>query len=276
MFQPGIRAAAVMIGLIALGLTLMGQARAEPAREAPAGTTAAALANPPASQPGDRPAEKWASLPPRQWPQILLTHRAKFKGNRELVGASAFLIRTDSGRILGATAKHLLGPEGGVEPAIPLSDLNAAILSWALHPRTLPSQAITLDKLALSPEGEASHDALALTVKGTGAPPAWPLRLRPEPVTAGEKVYLVGVPYTEPRSRQNVYAGQVQQVTAGGFEYTIAPPVATRGFSGAPVLDAKGYLVGIHHGRAATNAEGASTAGVAQDVVTLLRLLNVK
>jgi hypothetical protein len=57
-----------------------------------------------------------ASKAPREWPQLVLTNRAEFNGHTPLQGASAFLIKTLDGRTLAATAKHLIGANGGVEP----------------------------------------------------------------------------------------------------------------------------------------------------------------
>ena len=80
---------------------------------------------------------------------------------------------------------------------------------------------------------------------GAAATPS-PLALRATPVSVGDEVYLVGVPYVERGRAQNVYRGRV---TARGFgdrfRYDIEPPVDIRGFSGAPILDSRGLVVGV-------------------------------
>ncbi len=65
-----------------------------------------------------RIAEPWISREPEDWPQIVLTNHAEFHGHTPLDGASGFLIRTEDDRVFAATARHLIGLEGGVEPGI--------------------------------------------------------------------------------------------------------------------------------------------------------------
>ncbi|XXT22384.1 hypothetical protein WME94_12570 [Sorangium sp. So ce429] len=79
---------------------------------------------PPAAQ-----AEPWASRPPREWPQLALTNSVEFHVRTALQGASAFLIKAQDGRTLAATAKHLLGPNGGVEPEVSVASFDGAIRS---------------------------------------------------------------------------------------------------------------------------------------------------
>src|SRR5690349_13283982 len=55
--------------------------------------------------------------------QILLTNNAQFTKNRNLEGASGFLIK-HNGANFAVTAKHLLGDAGGVEPEVNLNELD--------------------------------------------------------------------------------------------------------------------------------------------------------
>lgn len=201
-------------------------------------------APPPAADP---PAESWAAQPPAQWPQLVLTNATKFKGHSPLNGASSFLVRSADGRVLAATALHLIGPNGGVEPTIAPEELPAALVSWDMFPRTKPKSAIAISGLGCKLPLKKNVDWLILTVAGNGANlPATPLAMRSRPVTVGENVFLVGVPYSEPDRVQNVYQGRVTARAFGDrFRYTVAPPVDIRGFSGAPILDEHGLVVGV-------------------------------
>jgi hypothetical protein len=192
------------------------------------------------------PPEPWAFKPAIEWPQLVLTHNAEFNGHTALRGASAFLVKSRDGRVLAATAKHLIGPNGGVEPTIPVADLNGAIRSWRLHPRTLPGQFVVAEKLGAGGLDDHNQDWLILTTKTSPEPwPSLPLQLRPRPVQVGEKVYLIGCPYVEGACKQNVYTGKVTKRSGDLFRYDIDPPVDIRGFSGAPVIDGNGHVVGV-------------------------------
>jgi len=192
------------------------------------------------------PPEQWASKSPQEWPQLVLTHNAEFNGHSPLHGASAFLVKSQDGRTLAATAKHLIGPNGGVEPKISVADLNGAIRSWRMYPRTLPDQFVVAEKVGAGGLDGHNLDWLILTIKNTAEPlPATPLHLRPQPVQVGENVYLIGCPYVEEACKQSVYAGKVTNRSGDRFRYDIDPPVDIRGFSGAPVIDGNGHVVGV-------------------------------
>lgn len=192
------------------------------------------------------PPESWAEKAPREWPQMALTNLADFNGHTSLHGASAFLIRTSDGRVLAATARHLIGENGGVEPEIQIPQLNTAIKSWRLYPRTLPNNFVSA--MALGAEGldDELMDWLILTLKEpVGTLPAQPLHLRADRIKVGEPVYLIGCPYSERNCKQNVYKGTVTARYGDRFRYDIDPPVDIRGFSGAPILDSNGHVVGV-------------------------------
>jgi Trypsin-like peptidase domain len=191
--------------------------------------------------------EPWAGQPPAEWPQLVLTNSATFNGHSSLNGASAFLIRATDGRIVAATALHLLGPNGGVEPTIAPERLPAVLSSWRMYPRTKPNATILVTGLGYDVTPRKNFDWLILSVASkSGELPATPLTLRPKPVSIGDAVFLVGVPYSESDRAQNVYRGRVtERAHADFFRFTIDPPVDIRGFSGAPILDQRGLVVGV-------------------------------
>lgn len=199
---------------------------------------------------GETPAvEPWVRKPTSEWPQIVLTNEAVFDGHTPLRGSSAFLIRTQGNRILAATAKHLLGAGGGVEPPVSTKELSEVLRSWRVHPRTMPETAVDLGALSGSGEDLPGCDWLLLTVKrSSDRLPAYPLRPRSQPVRVGEKVYLIGCPYSEPNAKQNVYVGKVTERKHDRFRYDLDPPVRLNGFSGAPIVDRRGNVVGIMTG----------------------------
>lgn len=72
-------------------------------------------------------------------------------------------------------------------------------------------------------------------------------RRRPtgNPAQVGETVCVLGGPYSEPDCRQSVYRGTVTVREDEMFRYDLSAPVDLRGFSGAPVVDEKGDVVGV-------------------------------
>jgi hypothetical protein len=204
-----------------------------------------------------------------------LTNRAEFTGHSGLAGASGFLVRVPDGRVLGATAKHLIGEAGGVEPPVRLAELGGALKSWVMFPRTDKTKTVALDRAVIGAGDEDAHDWLLMALKATSDPlPAEPLPARETRVEVGESVYLIGVPYSEPRSPQNVYRGTVIARQGDYFRFTMNPHVELRGFSGAPIIDADGRAVGVlRGGYGGERGDGKDVEGGGEDVVTALRLL---
>lgn len=191
------------------------------------------------------PAAPWATKPKDQWPQIVLTNHAEFHGHTPLQGASAFLFRAPDHGIMAATARHLIGENGGVEPEIALPDFNKALDFWVMHPRTLPEKALQIASLASPHNAPKAFDWLLLNVAHGSAIPVTAVDPRPTPVKIGERVHLIGVSYDEPDVAQKVYTGKVTRREADRFAYDLETPVNIRGFSGAPIVDDSGRLVGI-------------------------------
>jgi ribosomal protein L7/L12 len=182
----------------------------------------------------------------KNWPQIVLTNEATFRGHTPLHGASAFLLSSRDGRVFAATAKHLIGKNGGVVPDVSLDELDSVLQQWQIFPRTRPKESVEIEGLGLRGLESPRCDWLVLKLKEGGAKlPAQPLHARRDKVTVGERVYLVGCPYVEEACTQNVYRGTVTARVNDRFRFDLDPPVELRGFSGAPIIDEKGFLVGV-------------------------------
>ena len=218
------------------------------------------LFEPPVPQIADTSfAEPWASEPQQLWPQILLTNAARFRNQTVLEGASAFLLETSDGRILAATAKHV------IEPDITPTQLDSLLETWQMHPRTRPSEAVAIGGLLTPGFDPQGRDVLFLrAIPSQGTLPAHPLKIRASPVARGETVYLLGCPYSQSGCSQNVYRGRVSERDATSFTFSLDTPEDLMGFSGAPVIDAKGHAIGILTGSYDSQPKGLAVAGVAQ------------
>lgn len=191
--------------------------------------------------------ETWAGQPAAEWPQLVLTHDSEFRGHSGLKGASAFLIELPDQRIIAATAKHLLGEDGGVSPKLRVNEIDGAIVAWKLHPRSKPDGTVAVTGL-FGPTGAygALDDWLLLDINQKESElPASPLKLRHAPLQKGETVYIVGVRYDNDENTQEVFPGKVTNPEYGIVECKLDKPANLEGFSGAPVLDADGHVVAL-------------------------------
>lgn len=189
----------------------------------------------------------WARKPVKEWPQFVLTNEASFKGHTSLNGASSFLLRTSDNDILLVTARHLIGAEGGVEPPVALTDFDKALKKWEAYPRTKPQARVAIKGLAMNESAGARHDWLLLHLTNPKSElPATPMRARIKRANVGDVAYLIGVPYADKKSAQNVYKGKVTgRPGRNYFQFEFEPAVKLAGFSGAPVVDEDGYLLGM-------------------------------
>ena len=156
------------------------------------------------------------------------------------------MMKTEAGNVLGGAVEHLLGENGGIKPAIPISRLDREMESWDMFPRTKPELKVHVLGSAMRARISPNNDWLVLKISVAPSEIA-PLRPRKEPVAVGETVFLIGVSYDDPEVSQRVYAAKVTGRLDGTdrFKYDISPPVNLRGFSGAPIVDSQGFLVGV-------------------------------
>jgi hypothetical protein len=199
----------------------------------------------PASQ--TLPRESWASQPTTNWPALALTHETEFRGHTALEGATAFLVELPDKRVVAATAKHLLGPDGGVEPRLRLADVKGAVVHWSLHPRSKPESTVAVAGIHGTPNDyRASEEWLLLDLDPKESKfPATPLKVRQKPLTRDEKVFIVGVRYDNAKNAQEVFPGKITTPSRGLIEGTLDAPANLDGFSGAPIVDADGHVVGL-------------------------------
>lgn len=195
--------------------------------------------------PTTQPAEPWAERPSAAWPQLVLTNHVEFRDGRGMDGASSFLVE-GGGRVVLATALHLIGPAGGVDPAVPLARLEGELERWVAYVRTRPRAALVTRGVAMTSTDEGVVNDWLFLPTDAGAPrPAQPLRLRDTPVAVGERVWLVGCEYRDEPCTQRVYGARVSGRRSSSFRYDLDEPVVIPGFSGAPILDTRGLVVGV-------------------------------
>jgi hypothetical protein len=180
--------------------------------------------------------------------QVLLTNNASFKKHKdEMSGASGFLINYQ-GQVYAVTAKHVLGEAMGIEPEIKLSEFNNYLISWKMFPRipiNIKTDTVVIGKLKRNYDA-LDKDILLLEVENSNynVLPLTPSFNLPK---KGEKLYIIGCPYSQEKCKQNLY-----EITYDSYDtetsmlnFLIKSKVELSGFSGAPIVDSSGNVVSI-------------------------------
>jgi hypothetical protein len=126
---------------------------------------------------------------------------------------------------------------------------------------------VEVDKLVAYGK-EKEDDWLLFSIKPSATGMASrPLRVRGDPVEKDDTVYLLGCPYSHDDCRQNVYPGRVRGTYYQEISFTLSAMIDLSGFSGAPVVDNNGHLVGILTGSGGlmpTSAKAQSVEAIYQ------------
>lgn len=180
--------------------------------------------------------------------QVLLTHYAEFYERKTaLTGASAFLINYKNKKY-AITAKHLLGEAGGVEPDVSLGELDTTIAYWALFPRVPVVEefdTVMVDAKNINYE-DFNNDILVLNVANENHK-IEALNISLEIPKKGEKFYLIGCPYSQKDCKQNIYTLTFDEYVEeySKFYFRFKSKVNFSGFSGAPIVDKDGNVIGV-------------------------------
>lgn len=210
-------------------------------------TLAVAACNQQPTPPAGPPVKNWMAEPFDKSPQVLLTNAAEFTDGQRLDGASAFLVQVGARRY-AVTAKHLIGPDGGIEPKKLPSQLEAQVVAWQLFARSQAADTLYLNRLLNAVDADSS-DALVFSFKNAKTS-YQALVPRYDAPAEGEEVYLIGCPYAEPDCRQNRYPVRVVETSPSAYVLTESSTPDLSGFSGCPVVDKQGRVVGLLRGSA--------------------------
>ncbi|GAA4046662.1 hypothetical protein GCM10022409_35900 [Hymenobacter glaciei] len=199
---------------------------------------------------GQAPQTTEAAPPLKSWmtesfatsPQALLTNDAEFTDGQRLEGASAFLVQVGQ-KQYAVTAKHLLGEDGGIEPQKTPSQLNKEIVAWKLFARQRTTDTLQIGQLLNTLDSDSS-DALVFSLKSTTTT-YHALTPRYDAPAKDEEVYLIGCPYAEAGCTQNRYPVRVVETSPTAYLLTENESPNLSGFSGCPVVDKQGRVIGL-------------------------------
>lgn len=213
---------------------------------AQSGAPGADAAPPKATQPpASQTAPAWGSTDPSKWPAMLMYNDGVLTGNMG-IGGSGFLFRLPNHAVVAGTVLHVFGEN------IKIDQLQPMIKSWSM---ALPNsrRKITIKNLAMKIDPASPVDCVIGNVSQSSSYPAEVLTPRTTGAAVGETVYVPGIARGSD-GKLKFYKATVFAANSGDstFSYIFEPEVDTMGFSGAPILDAHGLLVGIHQAHGTT------------------------
>ena len=175
--------------------------------------------------------------------QILLSNYYEL-GPSTGYGASSFLVESDTATYL-CTAKHLLGPAMGIEPEVSTKDFNQKLELWIAFPRADKITADTIRVKELITEEINEADAILLSVNLAEDHRVQSLKARFDSIPEGEPLFVIGCEYSDSDCHQKSYPAVMSSYPFGKIMIKLEQDFDASGFSGAPVIDANGFVVGI-------------------------------
>lgn len=163
-----------------------------------------------------------------------------------------FLLKYNN-ETFAVTAKHLLKfikPE-----SMKTLTFENNIKSWSLYPLENKSEIVTCGKLLnenksedLDAKATYDNDWLVFLIK-ENLSKVKPIEIRTTPLIVGEKLYVVGWTRKMESGKQRVYEFEYYKTIGNSILLKeIIVPEKFGGLSGAPLIDEKGFLVGIVSG----------------------------
>jgi hypothetical protein len=191
----------------------------------------------------------WIDQSQSQWPQITMINQIDYIDKHHPVAGCAFLL--DTGKdTLAVTAKHVLIYFKSEK--MNSVSFNNTLKSWRMFPKNSPNDVVVIDRLINEDREEpidkvpVASDWLLFTVKEKSRN-IKPLRFRTEPLTTGEKVFVIGWRYTDKNCPQIIYEGSFVKSEDGSVLISCEKLAdnTVPGLSGSPVVDSKGRLIGV-------------------------------
>jgi hypothetical protein len=208
---------------------------------------------------------EWVKKDREHWPQVSMVNEVWYRNGERYVhpsfeyAATGFLIDTGTDT-LAATVKHALWvAKTKSMKTVDLRDLKR----WVMHPKGNLKDSVVIDHLINTDTTEAlsgpqssitQRDWLVFTT-GYRSPAIQPLRPRYTRVQVGERIYFTGCPYTE--ANCPIKEAQVIEVEGNRIILTMPDNLNLGGYSGSPLIDKDGYLIGILGGSSFNRRNGS-------------------
>lgn len=175
--------------------------------------------------------------------QILLTN--DYQLNEAFgYGASSFLVRSKSDTLL-CTAKHLLGEAMGITPEIKTNEFNSVFSYWKAFPRDNKLSSDTIYSSQIVTEVINTTDIILQDCEVKTDCNLIVLTPRFSKTKKGEKFEIIGCQYTDLDCHQRTYKAIMDSYEGEQIVLKCETPFSPGGFSGAPVIDENGLVIGV-------------------------------
>ncbi len=198
---------------------------------------------------GCGPTPDTTSGPPTLPANFAVRPMFKLRDGRDIQAGTAFSATMDGSAPVLISAMHLFGEAGGLINDLPGSTLPEAIASVGLYDmeygKPLASAGIELIRDGKATDfstGDCSPDVVAFAMDSHSGLGVLPLA-KSNP-TVGARVWAVGREYKDEGADAKLYAGNVSDVKDTAITIDEETPYDGKGFSGGPVVNAQGEVIG--------------------------------
>ncbi|MFT6747894.1 MAG: hypothetical protein ACJAZ2_002251 [Glaciecola sp.] len=178
--------------------------------------------------------------------QILLTNEYQLNESRAH-GASSFLILAKGDTVL-CTAKHLLGDAMGISPEIKTEKFDSALVYWKAFPRNNLLSSDTIYSTKIITKQTDSVDIILQNCVHGMENNIIVLKPRLSKAAQGEKFEIIGCQYSDSECHQRKYYATMDSYEEGKMFLISETKFIVPGFSGAPVIDSNGLVIGVLSG----------------------------
>jgi hypothetical protein len=192
---------------------------------------------------------QWMDKPQSEWPKITMINQIEYLDKSHPIAGCGFLLDTGD-EILAATAKHIL--IFFKSDSMKTVSFNNTLKSWKMFPKNNPDDVVVLDKLINENPEEtleqipSERDWLLFTIKERSQN-IQPLKFYSGSMQEGDTVYIIGWRYSDKDCSQVIYEGNFEEAEDGSFLISTKELADNTmpGLSGSPVINSKGYLIGL-------------------------------
>jgi S1-C subfamily serine protease len=190
--------------------------------------------------------ESGKSAAPRQskarWSGVVLRVEFVFPERRAMSLGTGFVVRDRAKNLYLVTCSHLLRDrDWDNRYSVHMQTMDGQRRIESLGSNLLAGAAVDLKRPMSNGWPDMTHDLVVRPIAGSWA---HPLRLAKSDPGVGDWVWAVGCEAREPPGDERLFRGRVSQVANGGFVFEKIDPFDPRGFSGGPVVNSSGEVVG--------------------------------